>query len=62
VKHLVQQDAGMIARERATRSIGPVHTRSQAHDKEARIQGAERRHRPTIIIRVSPVHFIEKFR
>jgi hypothetical protein len=62
VKHLVEQDAGMIACKRAARSIGTMHTGSQAYNKEARIQGSKRRHRTTIIIRISPIHFIEKFR
>ena len=62
VQHLVQQDTGMITRERAPRCIGAVHAGGQADDQQGRIRIAERRHRPAIIIGKTILDLIKESR
>jgi len=50
----------MIACERATRAIRPVHAGCEPHDQESRVCRTEWRNRATVIIRVAAVDFVEK--
>ena len=43
-QRVVEDDAGIIAGERAARGIGAFEARREAHDKKLRIQRAEARH------------------
>ncbi len=60
VQHLVQQDPGVIARERPARPVRTVHAGRQPDDQETRLRIAKRRHRPTVIVRVALLHVIKE--
>ena len=62
VQHLVEKDAGVITRKRATRPIGAVHAGRKSDDEEARVRRTKWRHGTTIVIRITFLNVVEKRR
>jgi hypothetical protein len=52
MKGLVQEDAGVIARERPPGAVRAVQARSEADDEQLGAPGTEGRHRPGVIVRM----------
>ncbi len=49
MQRFVEQDAGVVAGERAPGGVGAVEARREADDQQARVAIAERRHRRAVI-------------
>ena len=60
VEHLIQQNPRMVAGERATCPVRPVHTGRQTNDKKSRIGGTERRHRSAVVVRIPILNLVQK--
>ncbi len=56
----IQQNSGMISRERSSGTVGAVHTGRQSHDEQISIWVTKRRYRVSIIIRVLDRYLVQK--
>jgi hypothetical protein len=56
VQRLVEQDAGVIAGERAPGAIGAMHAGCQADDQQARLGVAKRKHGAGMVVGMPGTH------
>jgi hypothetical protein len=61
VQRSIQQQAGMIAGERSSGAIRPMHTRGEPNDQQTRMRIAERCNRARMVVRVLGTHRIQVF-
>ncbi len=50
----------MVARERPAAAVGAMHAGRETYNQEARIRLAERRHRATMVVRVTFLNLIQE--
>lgn len=60
VEHLIQQNTCMVAGERATAPVRPVHTGRQANDKKSRVGGAEWRYGSAVVVRIPALNLVQE--